>query len=62
MSPWQNHEAWEQAGSLTAEARATTVWQAALERYAQPPLDPAVRERLDRYVAARKVVLRDVEL
>ena len=35
--------------------------QQALERYEQPPLDPAIREALDAHVARRKVVLRDVD-
>jgi len=62
VSDWQSYEAWEQGGSLTADARATGVWQAALERYVQPPLDPLVCERLDRHVAVRRAALRDVEL
>ena len=39
-----------------AEERATAVWQEALERYEQPPLDEEVAARLDEYVtpAARR--------
>jgi trimethylamine---corrinoid protein Co-methyltransferase len=61
VSNWQNHEAWEEAGSLTADERATRVWQEALERYEQPPLDPEIEDRLHEFVARRKVELRDVD-
>jgi len=61
VSNWQNYESWEAAGALTAEQRATRVWQDALERYEQPPLDPEIIERLDAFVARRRIDLRDVE-
>ena len=61
VSNWQNYESWEAAGSQTAEERATTVWQEALERYEQPPLDPEVVERLDAFVERRTLELRDVD-
>ena len=61
MSNWQNYESWEAAGSVTAEERATQVWQDALERYEQPPLDPEVAARLDAFVTRRKRELRDVD-
>ncbi len=61
VSNWQNYESWEAAGSVTAEERATQVWQDALERYEQPPLEPEVAERLDAFVTRRKRELRDVE-
>ena len=50
VSDWQNYENWEDAGARTAEERATAVWQEALERYEQPPLDDDVAARLDEYV------------
>ena len=52
VSNWQNYESWEEAGSLPAEERATLVWQEALERYEQPPLDEEIAARLDEYVSA----------
>ena len=61
VSNWQNYESWEAAGSVTAEERATQVWQDALERYEQPPLEPEVAERLDAFVTRRKRELRDVD-
>jgi len=61
VSNWQNFESWQEAGSLTAEQRATRVWQESLERYEQPPLDPEIGVRLEEFVARRKIELRDVE-
>ena len=61
VSNWQNYESWEAAGAQTAEERATRVWQDALERYEQPPLDPEVAARLDAFVTRRKLELRDVD-
>ena len=54
LSDWTNHEAWEMAGARDATRRATDLWQRALKEYEQPPMDPAIREELDAYVARRK--------
>jgi trimethylamine--corrinoid protein Co-methyltransferase len=54
VSNWQNYESWEEAGSLDAAERATRVWQDALDRYEQPPLDPDVEERLQAFVTRRR--------
>ena len=61
VSDWQNYESWEEAGALTAEVRATRVWQEALERYEQPALEPDRAAALDEYVARRQAALRDVD-
>ena len=61
VSNWQNYENWAEAGSRPAEERATAVWQEALERYEQPPLDDDVAARLDEYVARRRVELERAE-
>jgi trimethylamine--corrinoid protein Co-methyltransferase len=61
VSNWQNYENWDLAGHLDATQRATTIWQNVLETYVQPPMDPAVREALDAFVARRKEELRLVE-
>jgi trimethylamine--corrinoid protein Co-methyltransferase len=61
VSNWQNYENWEIAGGLDATQRATRIWQAALEHYEQPPLDPAASEALAAFVARRKEVLMDVD-
>ncbi len=55
LSNWQNHGAWEAAGSPDALSRATALWQQALKEYEPPPLEPAVREELRDYVARRKI-------
>ena len=61
ISNWQNYENWELAGGLTATQRATQIWQKALEIYEQPPLDPAISEALDAFVAKRKEELQSVD-
>ncbi len=61
VSNWQNFEAWQEAGSLDATARATRVWKKALEEYAEPTLEPSVTEALDAYVAKRKEQIGDGE-
>ena len=61
VSDWQNYESWEDAGALTAEVRATRVWQEALERYEQPALEPDRAAELDEYVARRQVELAEVD-
>jgi len=54
LSDWTNYGAWEAAGAQDALARATQLWQRALEEYQEPTMDPAVREELDAYVAKRR--------
>jgi trimethylamine---corrinoid protein Co-methyltransferase len=54
LSDWTNYEAWEEAGSITADQRATKLWQKALAEYEEPVLDSAIREELDAYIAHRK--------
>jgi trimethylamine--corrinoid protein Co-methyltransferase len=61
VSNWQNYENWELAGALDTTQRATQIWQKALEIYEQPPLDPAISEALDAFVAKRKEELQSVD-
>ncbi len=61
VSNWQNYESWQEAGGLTATQTATQIWQKALEIYEQPPLDPAIAEALDAFVARRKEELKSVD-
>lgn len=61
VSDWQNYESWEASGSLTADQRATAVWQEALERYEPPTLEPERAERLDAFVERRKIELQGVD-
>jgi trimethylamine--corrinoid protein Co-methyltransferase len=61
LSNWQNYEAWQEAGGLDATQRATRLWKKALAEYQEPPMDPAIREELDAYVAKRKEQIGDGE-
>jgi trimethylamine---corrinoid protein Co-methyltransferase len=54
LSSWQNYDAWMESGGLDASQRATRLWKRALGEYTEPPMNPAVREELDAYVARRK--------
>ena len=54
LSDWTNYENWELAGAKDALTRATEIWQKALEEYQEPPMDPAIREELDAYMATRR--------
>jgi trimethylamine--corrinoid protein Co-methyltransferase len=54
LSDWQNYGSWQEAGGKDALERATELWQKALRDYEEPPLDPAIREELDAYVARRR--------
>ncbi|HEY6484531.1 MAG TPA: trimethylamine methyltransferase family protein [Steroidobacteraceae bacterium] len=54
VSNWQNFENWQLAGARDATQRATEIWKRALREYAEPPLDPGVREALDTYVEQRR--------
>lgn len=54
VSNWQNYESWRLAGAKDATQRATAVWKQALAQYEQPPLEPAVREALDEFIARRR--------
>jgi trimethylamine--corrinoid protein Co-methyltransferase len=61
ISNWDNYEAWQLAGAADATARATRVWQKALENYEQPLLDHAIKEQLDAFVARRKEELANID-
>jgi len=54
ISTTQNYGAWAEAGGKTATERATAIWQHALKSYTEPPIDPAIREALEAFVAKRK--------
>ncbi len=54
LSDWRNYESWREGGSPTAMDKANKVWKEALASYEQPPLDPAIAEELDAFVAKRK--------
>jgi trimethylamine--corrinoid protein Co-methyltransferase len=54
LSDWRNFETWRDAGALDGTRRANAIWKELLKTYEQPPLDPAIHEELDAYVARRK--------
>ena len=47
-------EDWDEAGRPTAESRATAIWQGILRDFQPPPIDDAIRARLEDYVDRRK--------
>jgi trimethylamine--corrinoid protein Co-methyltransferase len=53
LSDWSNFENWTDAGSRNATERATGIWKKLLAEYVPPPLDPAVKEAIEAYVARR---------
>ena len=54
LSDWSNYENWQDAGAKTATDRAHELWPKLRDQHVPPPLDPAIREALDAYVAKRK--------
>ncbi|MCP5089082.1 MAG: trimethylamine methyltransferase family protein [Rhodobacteraceae bacterium] len=54
LSDWSNFETWQANGAKTATQRANEIWKQLLRDYEKPPIDPAVEEELEAYVARRK--------
>ncbi len=54
ISDWQNSESWTLAGAKDATARATELWPKILEEFEPPPIDPAIDEAMQAYMARRK--------
>jgi len=54
LSDWRNFETWQESGAKTAAERANTIWKELLEHFEAPPLDPAIAEELEAFVARRK--------
>jgi len=59
LSDSENVESWEEGGALDMRARAHRKWTAMLESYEAPPMEAAIREELEAYVARRKQELPD---
>ena len=53
LSDWSNFENWQEHGAKDATTRAHEVWKKALATYQPPPLDAAVQDELQDYVARR---------
>jgi trimethylamine--corrinoid protein Co-methyltransferase len=62
LSDWRNFENWQDGGAKTGTARANAIWKELLRSYEPPPLDPAIAEELDAYVARRKEAIGRGEL
>jgi trimethylamine--corrinoid protein Co-methyltransferase len=54
LSDWRNFETWTEAGKPTTYDHANRVFKEVLGAYERPPLDPAIEEELDAFVAKRK--------
>jgi trimethylamine--corrinoid protein Co-methyltransferase len=54
ISDWRNFETWQEAGSPTAYQKANAIWQKELAAYERPPMDKAIEEELEAFVAKRK--------
>jgi trimethylamine--corrinoid protein Co-methyltransferase len=57
LSDWSNFETWRDAGAKDATQRAHALWHRTLAAYEAPPLDPAIREAVDAFVARRREAL-----
>lgn len=53
VSDWSNFGQWTENGALTATQRANGIWKRILAEFEAPPMDPAIREALDDFVARR---------
>lgn len=58
----QGHDAWASAGSADTARRANGLWKEMLRQYEPPPLDPAVAEAIDDYIARREPELAGARL
>jgi trimethylamine--corrinoid protein Co-methyltransferase len=54
LSDWRNFETWQEDGARTATERANGIWKQLLAEFAEPPMDPFVREALDAFITRRK--------
>ena len=52
-----NFEAWEEAGSFDANARAGAIWADIVDRAEPPPLDDDLRTAIDAFVERRTIEL-----
>ena len=57
VSDWRNYETWEEDGAKTATMRACVLWKRLLADYEPPPMDPAIDEALQAFMARRKEAL-----
>ena len=53
LSDWSNFETWEEAGRPDPAQRTAYLARKYLDDYRQPPMEPAIREELEEFVARR---------
>ena len=53
-SDWRNFEAWAQDGAIETPERAHRIYRGIVDTFEAPPMDPAIREELQDFVARRK--------
>ncbi len=53
ISDWRNFESWQQDGSPQSWQKANKIWKQALEEYVEPPIEAAIVEELDGFIARR---------
>ena len=61
LSDWDNRQNWLDRGGKSAAERATDVWKTLLDQYEEPPIDAAIREEIDAYVARRRAEILAAE-
>jgi trimethylamine--corrinoid protein Co-methyltransferase len=54
LSDWSNFENWSEAGAKDATLRANALWKRMLAEYQAPPIDLAIKDELECFVAKRK--------
>ena len=54
LSDWNNFENWEERGAIQTPERANKIWKQILNEFEAPPMDAAIREELEAFVARRK--------
>jgi len=54
LSDWSNFENWQENGSVQTPERANKIWKKILDEFEAPPIDPAIDEELQAFVAKRK--------
>jgi trimethylamine--corrinoid protein Co-methyltransferase len=54
ISDWRNYESWREGGAPTAYDTANRLYHQRLDAFVPPPMDPAIFEELEAFVARRK--------
>jgi len=54
LSDWNNFENWEERGAVRTPERANKIWKKILNEFEAPPMDAAICEELEAFVARRK--------